>query len=37
MLGLGILGLATMVFIVYELYIINHNIIEIAKFLEEKK
>lgn len=37
MLSLGILGLATAVFIAYELYVINHNIVEIGQFLEEVK
>lgn len=36
MTGLAILGLASAAFIAYELYIINHNIMEIAKFLEEE-
>ena len=36
MLSLGVLGLATMMFIAYELYVINHNIMEIAKFLEKE-
>ena len=33
---LVIFGLALAAFIAYELSIINHNIIEIAKFLEEE-
>ena len=36
LLCLGILSLATMAFIAYELYVINHNIMEIAKFLEKE-
>jgi hypothetical protein len=32
---LAILGLALAAFIAYELSIINHNIIEVAKFLED--
>ena len=37
MIGFVIFGLAIVIFIAYELYTINHNIIEIAKFLEEVK
>lgn len=34
---LDFLILATVVFSAYELYAINHNIMEIAKFLEKKE
>jgi hypothetical protein len=34
---LVIFGLALAAFIAYELYVINHNIIEIGKFLEDLK
>lgn len=36
MTGLAILGLALVAFVAYELYAINHNIVEIAKFLEKE-
>ena len=35
MMYLGIFGLALAAFIAYELSIINHNIVEIGKFLED--
>lgn len=37
MIGLVIFGLVVSAYIAYELYIINHNIIEMAKLLEEVK
>lgn len=37
MIGLAIFGLVVAVYIAYELSIINHNIVEIGKFLEELK
>ena len=37
MIYLGIFGLVTAAFIAYELYVINHNIMEIGNILEELK
>lgn len=37
MIGLVIFGLVVVAYIAYELYIINHNIVEIGKLLEKLK